>query len=196
MLYHLLAPLASEHILFNLFTYITFRVAGATATALLIAFFAGPPIIRQLRRLRLGQVVRTEGPETHLAKAGTPTMGGVLIIVATAIATLLWADLGNAYVIIPLAVLVCLGALGFLDDYLKVVRRRTEGLVGQYKLTGQGLLGVIVGVYLLRWPVSTLPTNITSVPFLAEWHLWIWPPLFVGWVMFIVAGSSNAVNLT
>src|SRR5690606_13245347 len=122
-----------------------------------------------------------EGPETHLAKAGTPTMGGVLIIVSTVIATLLWADLTNPYVIISLAVLVCMGALGFLDDYLKVVRRRTEGLVGQYKLTGQGLLGVIVGVYLLLNPVSELPSNITSVPFLAEWHLWIWAPAFVLW---------------
>jgi phospho-N-acetylmuramoyl-pentapeptide-transferase len=196
MLYHLLAPLATEHIFFNLFTYITFRVAGATATAILIAFLAGPAIIRQLRRLRLGQVVRQEGPETHLAKAGTPTMGGVLIIVATAIGTLLWADLGNAYVIISLVVLVCLGALGFLDDYLKVVRRRAEGLVGRYKLTGQGLLGIVVGAYLLSRPVSSVPTNLTSVPFLAEWALWIWPPLFIPWVMFILAGSSNAVNLT
>ena len=196
MLYHLLAPLASEHIFFNLFTYITFRIAGATATALLIAFVSGPAIIRQLRRLRVGQIVRKEGPESHLTKAGTPTMGGVLIIVATIVATLLWADVTNAYVNISLIVLVCLGALGFLDDYLKVVRRRTEGLVGQYKLTGQGLLGMLVGIYLLVWPISSVPATWTSLPFLAEWHLWIWAPLFVPWVMFLLAGTSNAVNLT
>jgi phospho-N-acetylmuramoyl-pentapeptide-transferase len=196
MLYHLLAPLSSEHIFFNLFTYITFRVAGATATAIILAFIMGPAILRQLRRLRVGQVVRAEGPETHLTKAGTPTMGGVLIIVATVTATLLWADLTNPYVIISIIVLIALGTLGFLDDYLKVVRRRTEGLVGRYKLTGQGLLGVLVGGYLLFKPVSEVPATWTSLPFLAEWHLAMWPIVFVPWVMFILAGTSNAVNLT
>jgi phospho-N-acetylmuramoyl-pentapeptide-transferase len=197
MLYHLLAPLASEHIFFNLFTYLTVRIAGATATAILIAFLFGPAILRQLRRLRVGQVVRKEGPETHLTKAGTPTMGGVLIIVAAVVATLLWADLTNAYTNISMIVLVCLGALGFLDDYLKVVRRRTEGLVGRYKLTGQGVLGLLIGVYLLMWPVSTLPTTWTSLPFLAEFHLeFMLPVLFIPWVAFLLAGTSNAVNLT
>jgi len=196
MLYHLLAPLSSEHIFFNLFTYITFRVAGATATAIILAFLMGPAILRQLRRLRVGQVVRTEGPETHLTKAGTPTMGGVLIIVSTVVAVLLWADLTNPYIIISVIVLIALGTLGFLDDYLKVVRRRTEGLVGRYKLTGQGLLGLLVGSYLLLWPVSSLPTTWTSLPFLADWHLAIWPIAFVPWVMFFLAGTSNAVNLT
>jgi phospho-N-acetylmuramoyl-pentapeptide-transferase len=188
--------MSGQHIFFNLFTYITFRVAGATTTAIVLAFVFGPAIIRQLRRLRLGQVVRREGPESHLSKAGTPTMGGVLIIVATVVATLLWADLTNAYVVISLVVLVCLGALGFLDDYLKVVRRRTEGLVGQYKLIGQGLIGFVVGAYLLQWPVSAYPTEWTSLPFLADWHLAMFPLLFVPWAMLVIAGSSNAVNLT
>lgn len=195
MLFHLLAPLASLHGFFNLFTYITFRVAGGTATAIVIAFILGPWIIRQLRRLRVGQVVRKEGPETHLGKAGTPTMGGVLILVATAVSTLLWADLDNAYTIIPLLVLVGLGALGFLDDYLKVVRRRPEGLVGQYKLVGQGLIGFLVGGFLLLRPISGYPTNWTSLPFLADWHLYMTPLLFIPWTMFIIAGFSNGVNL-
>ena len=195
MLYHLLAQLADRHIVFNLFNYITFRVAGGMATAILLAFVLGPMVIRRLRVLRVGQVVRAEGPESHLGKAGTPTMGGVLILASTIVATVLWADITNAYVVISLVVLLCLGALGFLDDYLKVVRRRPEGLVGQYKLIGQGVLGLAIGVYLLLDPVSTLPTTWTSLPFLAEWHLAFWAPLFVPWVMFVIAGFSNAVNL-
>lgn len=196
MLYHWLAPLASTHIIFNLFNYITFRLAGGMATAMLLSFALGPSIIRRLRRLRVGQVVRTEGPETHLSKAGTPTMGGVLIIASAVIATVLWAQLDNAYVLIALAVLIALGAIGFLDDYLKVVRKRTEGLVGRYKLFGQGVVGLTVGLYLLLRPISPVPPNWTSLPFLADWHLWIWAPLFVPWVMFMVTGGSNSVNLT
>jgi phospho-N-acetylmuramoyl-pentapeptide-transferase len=195
VLYHWLAPLASKHIIFNLFNYITFRLAGGMATAMLLSFALGPSIIRWLRRLRVGQVVRTEGPETHLTKAGTPTMGGVLIIASAVIATVLWAQLTNAYVLIALAVLIALGAIGFLDDYLKVVRKRTEGLVGRYKLFGQGVVGLSVGLYLLLRPISPVPANWSSLPFLAEWHLWIWAPLFVPWVMFMVTGGSNSVNL-
>ncbi|HET9984688.1 MAG TPA: phospho-N-acetylmuramoyl-pentapeptide-transferase [Longimicrobiales bacterium] len=197
MLYHLFAPLADRYIIFNLFRYITFRAAGGMATAVILSFAMGPSVIRWLRTLRFGQVVRTEGPETHLAKAGTPTMGGVLIIISCIVATLLWADLTNHYVQIVLVVLVWMGALGFLDDYLKVVRRRTEGLVGRYKLIGQGLIGALVGAYLLFFPIwGTVPPNWTSLPFLAEYHLEIWAPLFIPWVMFVLAGSSNAVNLT
>ena len=197
MLYHLLYPLADQFILFNLFRYITFRAAGGMATAIVFAFVSGPPIIRWLRKLRFGQVVRQEGPQSHLAKAGTPTMGGMLIIVSTLLGTLLWADLTNGYVLIAMGVMVWLGALGFLDDYLKVVRRRTEGLVAQYKLVGQGLIGLIVGIVLLLWPLSPdVPAYWTSVPFFADYHLQFLPLLFVPWVMFVLAGSSNAVNLT
>jgi phospho-N-acetylmuramoyl-pentapeptide-transferase len=196
MLYHLLVPLADEHIFFNLFRYITVRAAGGMITAVIISFALGPSIIRWLRVLRFGQVVRTEGPETHLTKAGTPTMGGVLIIVSTVVATVLWADILNPYTLIAMLVLVWLGALGFLDDYLKVVRRRTEGLVAQYKLIGQGAIGLLVGGILLLSPISPLPANWTSLPFLADYYLKISTVLFIPWVMFIVAGSSNAVNLT
>lgn len=196
MLYHFLAPLADQHIIFNLFNYLTVRMAGGMITAIIISFAFGPSIIRWLRVLRFGQVVRSEGPETHLKKAGTPTMGGVLIIVATLVATLLWADITNAYTLITLLVLVWLGALGFLDDYLKVVRRRSEGLVGKYKLIGQGAIGLLVGFILLRWPISPIPPNWTNVPLLADYYLKISTIAFIPWVMFIVAGSSNAVNLT
>jgi phospho-N-acetylmuramoyl-pentapeptide-transferase len=196
MLYHFLVPLADEHIFFNLFRYLTFRAAGGMITAVVISFAFGQPIINWLRVLRFGQVVRTEGPESHMKKAGTPTMGGMLIIVATVISTLLWADIANAYILITMLVLVWLGALGFLDDYLKVVRRRSEGLVAQYKLIGQGAIGLIVGGILLKWPISPVPAEWTSLPFLSDYYMRISTILFVPWVMFIVAGTSNAVNLT
>jgi phospho-N-acetylmuramoyl-pentapeptide-transferase len=196
MLYHLLAPLASSHIIFNLFNYITFRLAGGMATAILLSFVLGPPIIRRLRRLRVGQVVRAEGPQTHLAKAGTPTMGGVLIISSAVIATLLWARLDNAYTIISVVVLLALGGMGFLDDYLKVVRRRTEGLVGRYKLYGQALIGLGVGTFLFVRPLTNMPAGWTTLPFFADYHIEILGILFVPWVMFIMASMSNAVNLT
>jgi phospho-N-acetylmuramoyl-pentapeptide-transferase len=196
MLYHLLAPLASTHIIFNLFNYITFRLAAGMATAIVLSFVLGPPIIRRLRRLRVGQVVRSEGPETHLGKAGTPTMGGVLIITSAVIATLLWARLDNAYTIISLVVLLALGGIGFLDDYLKVVRRRTEGLVGRYKLVGQALVGLGVGTYIYLSPLTDMPAGWTTLPFFADLHIEIWGLLFIPWVMFIMAAESNAVNLT
>jgi phospho-N-acetylmuramoyl-pentapeptide-transferase len=196
MLYHLLEPYFDVHIVFNLFRYITFRAAAGMGTALFVSFVLGPRVIAWLRRLRVGQVVREEGPQSHLTKAGTPTMGGALIILATVMSTLLWAQLANAFVVISLVVLVWLGSLGFLDDYLKVVRRRTEGLVGKYKLVGQSVLGLLVGLFMLSYPLSDLPTTWTSLPFLAEWHLAMVPLLFVPWVMFVLAGSSNAVNLT
>ena len=196
MLYHLLFPLAEQYTLFNLFRYITFRAAGGMATAIIITFVMGPPIIRWLRVLRFGQVVRSEGPESHLKKAGTPTMGGVMIIVATLVATVLWARLDNPYTWISLGVLLWLGALGFLDDYLKVVRRRTEGLVGRYKLIGQGAIGIIVGVVLVFAPISPVPANWTQLPFVADYFIRLSTVMFIPWVMFIIAGSSNAVNLS
>lgn len=197
MLMHLLTPLADEHIFFNLFRYLTFRAVGAMVTASLIAFIFGPRTIRWLRQLRFGQVVREEGPESHLKKAGTPTMGGLLILISTAVATLLWADITNRYVLITLFVFLWLGVVGFLDDYLKVVRRRSEGLVARYKLVGQGLIGLIVGAILLIWPLSpAVEPTWTTLPFLAQYYVRINLLFFIPWVMFIVTGSSNAVNLT
>lgn len=196
MLYHLLYPLADHHIFFNLFRYITFRAAGAMVTALVLSFLLGPSVIRWLRTLRVGQVVRADGPETHLSKAGTPTMGGLLILISTVTATALWAELTNPYTIIAIIVLVWTGLLGFLDDYLKVVRRRTEGLVGRYKIIGQGTLGLLLGFFLLKFPLSDVPATWTGLPFFSDFHLVIWGPLFLPWVTFILVGSSNAVNLT
>jgi phospho-N-acetylmuramoyl-pentapeptide-transferase len=197
MLYYLFDPLADDFILFNLLRYLTFRAAAGMATALFISLLFGPRVIRWLRKLRVGQVVREEGPQSHLKKAGTPTMGGALIILATLVSSMLWAKLGNWYVIISLVVLVWLGSLGFLDDYLKVVRRRSEGLVGQYKLIGQAVLGVLVGLFLLLHPISkNVETTWTGLPFFADHVLVFSSIVFVPWVMFILAGTSNAVNLT
>jgi phospho-N-acetylmuramoyl-pentapeptide-transferase len=196
MLYHLFEPLFDEFILFNLFRYITFRAAAGMATALFFSLVLGPPVIRWLTRLRVGQVVREEGPQSHLAKAGTPTMGGALIILSAVIATLLWAQLMNPFVIATIVVLIWLGSLGFLDDYLKVVRKRTEGLSARYKLVGQGLLGLLMALFILWTTPGNIPPTQTTLPFLAEWYLYMAPVIFVPWVMFVLAGASNAVNLT
>jgi phospho-N-acetylmuramoyl-pentapeptide-transferase len=196
MLYHLFEPLFDEFIFFNLFRYITFRAAAGMATALFFSLVLGPPVIRWLTRLRVGQVVREEGPQSHLVKAGTPTMGGALIILSAAISTLLWGQLASPFTLVTVLVLIWLGSLGFLDDYLKVVRKRTEGLAARYKLVGQGLLGLFMAVFILYAPPGGIPPTQTSLPFLAEWYLYMAPALFLPWVMFVLAGASNAVNLT
>src|SRR5690606_32046971 len=153
MLYHLLAPLGKSLILFNLFTYISFRAAGAMVTALLIAFVVGPSVIRRLQQHKVGQVIRANGPASHQAKRGTPTMGGLIIIAATVIPALLWARLDNAFVLVTLVAMLWTGAIGFLDDYLKVVQGQSRGLVAKWKLAGQVSFGVTLGVMLLRWPI-------------------------------------------
>ncbi|MGH7545691.1 MAG: phospho-N-acetylmuramoyl-pentapeptide-transferase [Gemmatimonadota bacterium] len=197
MFYHLLFPLADRHILFNLFQYITFRSAAAMGTALLLAFWVGPTVVARLRARKLGQVVRLDGPHAHLSKAGTPTMGGLIILLATIIPTLLWARLDNPYVWIALGVTATLGTLGWVDDYLKVVRHQPRGLVARYKLAGQLLLGSALGVVLFLpfFPLSEYAANHTTLPFFKEWRLVIWAPLFIPFVALVLTGSSNAVNL-
>ncbi|HST60839.1 MAG TPA: phospho-N-acetylmuramoyl-pentapeptide-transferase, partial [Longimicrobium sp.] len=166
MLYHLLVPLAELNIAFNLFRFQTFRAAGAVVTAFLVAIWFGPAIISRLRMLKVGQVVRTEGPQTHLGKSGTPTMGGVLIILSTIIPVVLWARLDNWYTILALVVLIVLGVVGFLDDYLKIVRKNTGGLKGRYKIVGQAGIGVILGLALVLLDMSApIPSTWTQIPF-------------------------------
>ncbi len=142
MLYHLLTPLAKQHIIFNLFNYITFRAAGATVTALLFAFVIGPWIINRLRTLRVGQVIRAEGPASHQGKRGTPTMGGLIIILSTVVPTLLWARLDTRFVIVACVATLWMGVIGFVDDYLKIVRGKPQGLVARWKLVGQLTFGL------------------------------------------------------
>ena len=143
MLYHLLYPLHTAISAFNIFRYITFRMIYASLTAFLICFFLGPWMIRKLRRLQIGQYVRDDGPQTHLKKAGTPTMGGLLIIIAVTSATLLWADLKNTFVWIALMVLIGFGAVGFIDDYMKVVKKQSKGLSAKAKMILLTVLGLL-----------------------------------------------------
>jgi phospho-N-acetylmuramoyl-pentapeptide-transferase len=199
MLYLLLAPLGKSHLFFNLFTYISFRAAGAMVTALLMAFVMGPGLIRRLRAHKVGQVIRAEGPASHERKRGTPTMGGLIIIAATVIPTLLWAPLTNRFVIVAVVATLWTGVIGFVDDYLKVIEGRPRGLVAKWKLILQVAFGVCLGVMLLHWPVvspGTIPASGTTVPFLKYLVVVFAPWLYVIFVTGVVTGFSNAVNLT
>jgi phospho-N-acetylmuramoyl-pentapeptide-transferase len=195
VLYHLLFPLRDAWGVLNVFQYITFRSAYAAVTALILCFLLGPVIIRCLKARGWYQVIRPDGPETHLSKAGTPSMGGLLILPAIIIPTLLWANLTNVYIQIILVVTVALGLLGFLDDYLRVVRKMPKGLLGRYKLAGQVVLGVVVGLVLL-WarPQGELTTQ-TTVPFLKDAFI-NFGIVYVPFVMLVITASSNAVNLS
>jgi phospho-N-acetylmuramoyl-pentapeptide-transferase len=196
MLYHFLPQLTDVHFVFNVFVYITFRAAGALVTSLLIAFVLGPAVIRPLSAANAGQVVRELGPETHLAKAGTPTMGGLIIILAASLSTLLWADLTNWYTVLAVISLLWMGAIGFLDDYLKVIQGKTRGLVARYKMIGQWSFGLALGAFLLWNPISPHPTTWTTVPFFSDVAAAFSGPVFVLFTGAVVSGSSNAVNLT
>ena len=196
MLYHLLPGLADVHGVFNVFVYITFRAAGAVVTSLLIAFALGPIVIRRLAAANVGQVVRESGPATHHAKAGTPTMGGIIMIASAAISTLLWAELTNWYTVVALVSLLWMGAIGFLDDYLKVVQGKARGLVARYKMIGQWTFGLGLGAFLLWNPISPHPTTWTTVPFFSDLAAVFPAPIFVLFTGWVVSGSSNAVNLT
>jgi phospho-N-acetylmuramoyl-pentapeptide-transferase len=194
MLYHLLYPLRDCISAFNVFRYITFRSAYAAVTALLISFLLGPLFLRMLRRRQLTEGVREYVPEAHAAKAGTPTMGGLLILVATLIPTILWARLDNDFVWLMILATVWLGVVGFTDDYLKVVKRRKKGLVARYKLTGQLALGLVVGLFIYFRPLIGNPADV-EVPFLKDAVLSL-GPAYVLFVMIVITASSNAVNLT
>ena len=199
MLYHLLAPLGKSHIFFNLFTYISFRAAGAVVTALLLAFVLGPAIIRRLHALKVGQVVRVDFLASHQGKRGTPTMGGVIILLCTVIPTLLWAPLTNRFVMVALLATLWTGAIGFVDDYLKVVQGKSRGLVAKWKLAGQVVFGVALGCYLVMFPVIStgiMPATATTVPFFKFVVVNFAPWLYVAFVTFVVAGTSNGVNLS
>jgi phospho-N-acetylmuramoyl-pentapeptide-transferase len=204
VLYYLVQILARGTRGPNLFSYITFRSAGAFVTALLISFFVGPFIIRRLQRLSVRQGVRDGTPDTHLVKGETPTMGGFIILAALFAPTLLWARLDNRYVLLAMGVTFWMGAIGFLDDYLKLQQNRRglkkNGLVERYKLAGQVTCGVIFGFVLWKFPLSELPGASTTLPFFK--YLLIVPAssmfawLYVPWVTFVLTGVSNAVNLT
>ena len=195
MFYHLLYPLHTHWSVFNVFKYITFRASYATVTALLISFIFGSWVIRQMAALQIGETIDSDGPEHHQRKAGTPTMGGVLILTAVIIPTLLWADLSNRYVLMALLGTLWMGVIGFLDDYLKVVKKRPKGMIGRFKLVGQVSYGLLLGGMILMTNGSSEVVTSTSVPFfkdvLINWG-WAYIPL----VILVVTGTSNAVNLS
>ncbi|MEW6387615.1 MAG: phospho-N-acetylmuramoyl-pentapeptide-transferase [Thermodesulfobacteriota bacterium] len=192
MLYHLLFPLKTVFGGFNVFRYITFRSIFAILTALLISLVIGSWAIRKLRQLQIGQYIREDGPQSHLSKAGTPTMGGLMIIFAMLTSTLLWADLTNLYVWLMVAVTLGFGFIGFMDDYLKVIKKHNRGLTGRAKLLAQTLVALVVALWLNSLPGFT--TTLT-IPFFKELQPdlhWAFVPLAV----FIIVGAANAVNLT
>jgi len=197
VLFHLLYALRGEIRALNVTRYITFRTAVASLTALFLVLFLGPWMIERLRRLQIGQYIREEGPQAHKAKAGTPTMGGVLILVGVLVPTLLWADLTNLKIWIVVFATVAFGAIGFADDYLKVVKKRNLGLTARKKLLGQFTVGLLVGlaVYLLARVEPQEYSTRVVFPFFKQ----VVPDLGVLYVVFailLLTLSSNAVNLT
>jgi len=194
MFYYLLYPLAQHWSAFNVFKYITFRASYATVTALLICFIFGDWVIRRLQALQLGEKIRAEGPQHHQKKAGTPTMGGVMVLAAIIVPTLLWGDLSNRYVQLAVIGTAWMGVIGFIDDYLKVVKKRPKGMIGRFKLAGQVGWGLVLGSTLVMG-LAGEPLTVTSVPFLKDTVInWGW--LYVPLVILVVTGTSNAVNLS
>ncbi len=192
MLYHLLYPLHTTFSVFNVFRYITFRTIYATLTAFLICFLLGPWMIRRLAQMQVGQYIRDDGPKTHLDKAGTPTMGGTLIIVSIVVSILLWSDLTNFYVWITLFVVVGYGLVGFIDDYLMQVKKQSKGLSVRTKLVWQAIIALIAGF--LAYISPDFSTQIT-IPFFKN----VSPDFGWGYIIFaafVIVGASNAVNLT
>ena len=195
MLFHLLAPLRDDFAIFNVVRYITFRTMMAVVTAVVLSLVCGPWFIRTLRRLSVGQNIRDVGPQSHQVKAGTPTMGGLLILFALLVPTLLWANLTNPYVWMAVGVTLSFGAIGFVDDFLKVRRRRNLGLSARGKFLAQVGVAALAGALLPLLPAGAPFSPTLAFPFFKQLviHLGL---LYVPFVVFVLVGSSNAVNLT
>lgn len=194
MLLYLAGWLVQFESAFSVFRYLTLRGIMAVLTALIISFLVGPALIRRLTRYKIGQTVRDNGPQSHFSKAGTPTMGGALILVAVGIATLLWADLTNGYVWLVLLVTLACGAIGLVDDYRKLVLKDARGLASRYKFLGQSLVGLAAAGYLYASAATPAETALL-VPYLKEVSFQL-GPWFMLLAYLVIVGSSNAVNLT
>jgi phospho-N-acetylmuramoyl-pentapeptide-transferase len=197
MLFYLLYPLRTYATIFNVTRYITFRTAAASLTALALSLALGPWMIRRLRDFQIGQVIRQEGPQSHRAKAGTPTMGGLLILTSAIVPTLLWADLSNDYIWIAVLATAAFGVVGLADDYLKIVRHSHHGLIPRYKIGGQIVVAIAVGIAVLILSRQNPPLYNTRlifpffknlIPDLGWWY--------VAFTVLVLVGASNAVNLT
>ncbi|MFI5092622.1 MAG: phospho-N-acetylmuramoyl-pentapeptide-transferase [Candidatus Acidiferrales bacterium] len=207
LLYHVLQPYFSP---LNVFRYITVRTVYASLTAMFLGLVFGPWLIRRLRELQIGQYIREEGPQEHQKKAGTPTMGGVLIVLSTAVPTLLWADLTNPFILLSLFALIGFAAIGFIDDYAKVSKQRNLGLTAKKKIYFQVLVSLVVGISLLVLVTHFAYSTRLMVPFLKRLQPDLvihslmksphfWPLAFLPFLVFVclvIVGSSNAVNLT
>jgi len=197
VLYHLFYALRYEMSGLNVVRYITFRTAVASLTALFLVLLLGPWMIERLRRLQVGQYIREEGPQAHRTKAGTPTMGGLLILTGIVVPTLLWGDLKNRFVWICILSTLAFGAIGFADDYLKVVKKRNLGLQGRYKMTGQIAVGLLVGGA-VWWSSLNDPTH-TATRLVVPFFKTVMPDLgllYILFAMLVLVAASNAVNMT
>ena len=216
MLYEIFYPFRENFFGFNVFRYITFRTAGAVATALILVLVFAPSIIEKLKRLHFGQVVRDDGPETHLVKTGTPTMGGIFIVGSVLISILLWGKLDNIKIILLTISLIILSIAGFLDDFLKIKYKNSKGLPGKYKIVFQVIVGLIIGIYLYYFDKSTflmkfdlekgisvleavkvaqVPSSTLFIPFFSNVYIDL-KMLYIPFSIFVVVSMSNAVNLT
>jgi len=192
MVYHLLYPLHQYFSVFNIFRYITFRTIYATITAMAICFLLGPYVIRKLSQLQIGQYIQEDGPESHFSKSGTPTMGGILILFSVVLSTLLWGNFSNSYTWIILMVLMGYGAIGFLDDYMKVTQRQNLGLTARRKFILQLTIAFFASM-LIYWNPSF--NTCVTIPFMKHLSPDL-GPIYILFSMFVIVGTSNAVNLT
>lgn len=196
MLYYIFYPLRELWFGFNVFKYITFRATMASLTAFLICLIFGPAIIKWLKDLSFGQTIRREYVESlydlHKHKQGTPTMGGLIIILAITASTLLWSDVANKYILLTLASFLWLGLVGFTDDYIKVTKKRNLGLTAKKKFLSQVLLGILIAIYIMAF--TPIPTTLT-IPFVKHF-IFNFGPFYIFFVVLVIASSSNAVNLT
>lgn len=194
MLYYLAQQLQEYHSGFNVFNYLTLRAILGMLTALAISLLVGPTMIKKLSSYNIGQTIRDDGPISHLTKAGTPTMGGALILVAISIATLLWSDLSNRYVWVVMIVTLLFGIIGWVDDYKKLVKQDPEGLRSRYKYFWQSLFGLVAAAYIYKY---ASPVEITLIiPFVKDWGVQLGVVPFILLTYVVIVGSSNAVNLT
>ncbi len=192
MLYHLLYPLSEKFFVLNVVRYLTFRTAMASLTAMFISFLLGPVLIRKLTQMQIGQSIRDDGPQSHLEKAGTPTMGGSLIIIAILIPTLLWADLKNSFVWAMTLVIGGYGLIGFIDDYLKVAKKNSKGLSANMKIVGQVVIGTAVAAIIYTAPGYS---SLMPVPFFKQVHLDL-GIIYIPFIVLVIVATSNTVNLT
>lgn len=194
MLYELLYSLHNYISPFNVFRYITFRTSLAALTALIVTFIIAPPLIKWLRKISMTQQIRDDGPKTHHSKAGTPTMGGIIVISSITTSMLMWGNLKNVHIWLVMISLLGFGIIGFLDDYLKAVKKNPKGLKALYKFGLQVLLALLIGLFLYANPKDPY-NDILSIPFFKKWLIDL-GYFYVPFSVFVIVGSSNAVNLT